>query len=66
MPLDQYRTVTFALLVWLAASALAWWASSISIVLALIVAVAGGLVFGWLSARRVDSRKVRVRRTKLY
>jgi membrane associated rhomboid family serine protease len=58
------RTLWFALVIWAGASvaALTLAGSGSSMWLALAVGAAGGLVFGWLSARRVDGRRVRRRR----
>ncbi len=65
------RTLWFALVVWAGASVAALTIASPGgatagsvggIWLALAVGAAGGLAFGWLSARRVDGRRVRRRR----
>jgi hypothetical protein len=58
------RSLGFALLLWLIASAAAVAAAGESSQLGLAVGLAGGAVFGIAAARRVDPRRRRSRRSR--
>lgn len=63
--LDGQRPLWLPLLAWLVGAAVAVAAAQVSMALCLAVATSGGVVFGWLSARREDARRIAVRRRRV-
>jgi len=64
MPPNYARTVWFALGVWLVAGLVTLALFQFGPLPALLFGAAGGVAFGWVSARRVDSRRVKVRKRR--
>ncbi len=62
IPLNGRRPLWVPLLVWGLTATLAVAITPGHMVLALCFVLVGGLLFGWLSARREDARTVRIRR----
>lgn len=61
---SQVRTLWFSLALWLAACAVALAAFRWNPYFGLAVAVVMGVPFGWVSARRVDAQRVKIRKRR--